>query len=161
VDKKGQSLEIISTIIYLIVFSLCAIIGLLILQNFNNAYDKGTEAQSTLDDVVLVFDSLDAAGIFIIAGLFLTLIVLAFFTNTHPVFLIINIVMLVLSFLVVPQLSNVMTDIMESESLSSTASNFTILAAIRDIYPTIGVVAAMIFFIALYVKYRGGAQYGF
>lgn len=159
--RQGQASDIVSTIVFLVGFTIVVVVGLKVYQDFNNKYDMGPDAQSTFDDAIKIFNSWDAAGVFIIGGLVVSLVISAVFVKTHPVFMVVNIVLLGVSLLVVPMLSNMLTEVMDSDNLNEASVNFPILAYARDNYPTIAVVAGMIFFVALYAKSRGGqSQYG-
>jgi hypothetical protein len=162
-NKTGSVFDLLTVLIFLFVLGITSIIGLLIIQEWDDNIDvQDVEWNSQAINVVNVgataFTTMDYMFVFLIVGLVVAMGLSAFYIQTHPAFFVISLIVLVLVVFIGAEFSNVFEAFTDSEELSITAASFTWTTALVDNFPIIIMVAGGIFFLLLYAKGRGSYE---
>ena len=157
--KANVGLEVLIIAIMLFVGIIVAVMG--------NKFLNGINDQIVLDDnvpnetkIVMAQQAggfhnwADAGLVLLFAGLWIVTLVSAFFVDTHPVFLIAGIFLLVIVLLVLAILGNSFEEITEDADLSSTATDFPLTNWLMTHLLIVGIAIGGSMVIALYAKSR-------
>jgi sorbitol-specific phosphotransferase system component IIC len=154
ITKKGQATEYVAVAIALTVFIMVAVLGLLIYQDFTGQYDMSSEQASVWSKVGDIFESLNNITLFVMGGLIIGVTLNGYRLRTNKVYFVINFVLGGIVLLVIPVLSNALTEFMTTDALSSTnpGVNFPVMVWIRDNLPSITIVGLGILLLAMYMS---------
>lgn len=118
-----------------------------------NTFDA--EKQAKLDNVVDRMPSfIDGVTLFIVIALWLAVIVASIFIDSHPVFMVIVVFVLVAMSLVGMALSNIWDDISNEDELASTTSTLPITNFIISNLPIYIIVLVVTVGVVLYAKWN-------
>lgn len=145
--------------IVLILFALGAVslIAYLVSNSLNEEIqaddDFSPESKAIVDDINTAYPSwFDNAFMFIIIFFWLGMLVSSFLIDSHPVFFIVMVVLIILSLLVGAAIVNGMEELFEDPDLASVAQDFPKLLWIMDHWLIISIVISFSAAIALYAK---------
>jgi Flp pilus assembly protein TadB len=164
--KKGSVFD--AFIITLVLFAFCIIIliGGTVLQSIkdntvnrtftitNAAGESETIEvvnQSLLEKGQTAFNRFDSMLPFILIGLIACAVVLAFQIPTHPVMIVPSIFVALISVIVAAQLTNAWAKIASQSQLANQANNMPMSVQIMNNLPLIGLLAAIVIMVAMFV----------
>ena len=123
-----------------------------------------TDQTNAFSSALTAVGNFDYFQIIILGGMIISLIVSSFYIKSHPAFFWINLILLLAGFVVVPVMSNVLTEVMDADDFATPSASFPITAYLRDNWPSIVAIMGFIFLVSLYGKRffnsGGGGVYG-
>jgi hypothetical protein len=128
----------------------------------SNALSAVPAAQSELTSIGVTFSIFDYIFLFVFMMMMIVPIIFAFLVPTNPVFILINIILLIFYVLIVPSISNVMRSFWSQTAFAPYATGgtgsttFMIMTTIFQNLPIITTVFAIILCIVMFNKSGGG-----
>ena len=154
---RGSVLDLIIVFVILGITLFGLVIGLEIYnEGFAEKWPTTAVGNATKIGMLASLDVINYGMIFMAVGLIISLVVSAFFIQTHPIFFIISIVMLMIVVVVSAPISNAFMEMVTSDSLSAEAAEYDIATHIVGNIPLFAVVGGFLIIIALYAKPSGG-----
>lgn len=155
---KGSAADLILGCIILMVFFFCLLFGYQIFNQFDASgfYDNSEVGATVKTATEASFQSLDNMFIILAAGIFIAMVVSAFFIETHPIFFVVSFIVLIIFIMVTPILSNASMKVATSDDLKDEAAELGGSTAVIGDLPIIASVFGGLLLIALYAKYKGG-----
>ena len=162
---KGTAIDIFTGIIVLFAFGVGIVVLLYVLNQMTTQFEAagvlGNASITTMqqgEDALLAFNT---GFIFLMIGFIAMAVLLAFFVDTHPAFLIISIILMIILVPVAAILTNTFRDIVTSPQLASTSAQFDIMLQVMNNLPLFMAIGGFLVIIVLYGKMRsGGAEVG-
>jgi hypothetical protein len=161
--RKGTVIDILFIVVFMMAFAICTILAMYLsdkiyvpLQEFFGPGDAST----TLGVVNNTIGSFDYIFLFLFFGMCLAPIVFSFLIQTHPIFFLVNLLMLVVMFLIMPTLSNTVRAVWAAPELAQYAAGgggshtFPIMTYIFKYLPLITCGISLIITVAMFVKPR-------
>lgn len=151
--------DLIAIVVIIFVFAMSVFIGHTILSEYDEFLEGRDDmpplAYNITDRALQAFANLDFMFIFVVGGLMIAAIIGAFLIPTHPIFLVLAVVVFILVLIIVPQIANVFLEFSESTTLNaSTVVTFPTMVSIWNIMPLIVLVFGALFIIVTYAKIR-------
>ena len=144
--------------------ALLAIIGNTILVEVRDSVNEsGVLVNQSVDTLNKGIDAMrlyDTMMPFILIGLAISAVVLAFLTPTHPVLLVPVIFVSAIFMIVFAQFSNIYTQIVSTPVLLPEANQFVVTAQIMNNLPTVGLILIIIISLGMFVLSRRGREFG-
>lgn len=162
-NRKGQTiLDLILVIIVLFVFGIVGFLAYYVLNEVNTDIqadeDIADVAKQDLQGLTTNFPQfMDNTFVLLLALLWIMLIVSSFLIDSHPVFFILTVVLLVFVFIVGMIVANAYQDIAADEDLISASSQFSQTQWVFENFLPIIISMGMSSALALYAKSRFGA----
>lgn len=162
-NKKGSVIDILYIILVLFGLSIVLLVGFKMYSNITNDLAaqypdvaSATLAQSSLQQMFLNYDKL---LMFIFVMGIIGTVILAFFLDSHPVFTIIAVIVLILFTLFAGVLSNLYEDIEQSPSLQNEVAQYPITSFFWLHLPKFTVLSIVVVIVVTFAKGRsqGGA----
>lgn len=154
---KGSVLDLIIVFVILGVTMLMLILGLKIYnEGFAEKWPTTAVGNATKTGMLASLDVLNYGMLFLAIGLVVALVVSAFFIQTHPIFFLISIVILIFVVMASAPISNAFMEMATSDSLSAEAAQYDVATHVVGNIPLIAVVGGFLIIIALYAKPSGG-----
>lgn len=159
VYAKQTILDMLLVIVGLFVVSLGMIFGYHILKDLNTDIQADADvAQVAKDDLQGLTTNypnfMDNAFVLLMALLWVALVVTSFLVDSHPVFFIITVVLLVFVFMVGMVISNTFQDIAAEDDISSSADDFPMMNWVFQNFLLILIGMGFSSALALYAKER-------
>lgn len=160
VSKKGNMLfDSMYILIALVVISLVLLFSYMMLSDLNDTLqvddmistDAKTILQTQTDNTAPLFDNM---FIFILGGLWLSVLFSAFLIDTHPAFFIVSFILLVALIIVSATLSNGLIDVFSDPDVVSYSTQFTKTNFVIQNLPLVCLVIAATIGIVLFAKGR-------
>ena len=159
--KKGQDVNLLFAIVIFLALGIVIVAGFRVVKELNTAVSRMPTATQEAKDItqrvetnyVLWFDIL---FLIIFVLVFIALIASAFFIDTHPIFFIISMIMVVITGFIGGYIANAYSSFAETPTIQPDASSFVIIPYIFSHYIAIIVVVGIVTLIALFAKLRGG-----
>lgn len=153
------TIELILAMVILLAFALVVILGQTFLTNMKTTAGPmlNPTANSILDNVITGFYTFDTGFLILTAGLFLALLVSAFYIQTNPVFFIVFLIMLILDVFFSPTISNIFLEFGANPSVSGVVNNYPMIIQVFQNLPVIILVFGVLTMVILYAR-RQGAQ---
>lgn len=159
-SRKGNAvLDGVIIIVVLLLFGIVGVFGYMVFDNLNDDIIADSDLDSDAQEISSSFHGKYPGlidGMFLMAFVLFTLFVVisVFLLDTHPVFFIVSVVLLISVFVVGGILSNTYDDIMSDTEISGFANNFTYTNWIMT--HLVECIIAIAFFVsmALFAKYR-------
>lgn len=149
--------------VMLFTVALSMIITVYIINKFNDAViDSGistNESTQAMADMAVIPKTFDYSYIFILIMLTAVLLMTSFMIPSHPVFMVVNIIGVFFLVIVSMAISNVYGEIITTEELSSSASQFTLTNFAMNYLPYICIAAVVLSTIIMFSKGQRG-DYG-
>lgn len=158
-NKKGNILDVFYIMLFLTVFGMVSIVSYKIM---TDAQDKmsdnlsSPEAGNASAHALEAIGNLDKVFAMIAIGLLIATAIGAYFVDTHPVFFVASLLMMILFMLIVPVFSSTFQKFQDNPSVSTAAASFTITDYFMDKLPMFFVLMCTVVVIAMYAKYRSG-----
>jgi len=154
---KGTVLELVIVFVILGATMMMLLLSLKIYnEGFADKWPTTTVGNTTKAAALASLDVLNYGMVFLLVGMVISLMLSAFFIQTHPIFFIISLVMLIIVVVVAAPISNAFMNIATSDGLATEATSYDISTQIVGNFPLIAVVAGLLIIIALYAKPGGG-----
>ena len=159
-NKRGNvTLESLTVIILLFVFIIGAVIVSLLTSEVENFIVEDEALSDSEKAMVTNMTSstpqfLDSVFIFAMVALMIAMIISSLFIDTHPIFFIISLILLVAVLIVAAVISNTWSDFASDGDLSSYADKFPMSGFVMNNLVEVIVVFAMIIALVLYLKLR-------
>lgn len=158
-NKNGASLDFIFIIIFILIAAISIIVGATLMNAINSSFQNSTimtnTSKTAVDDINNRFVNIwDYSFLFLIIGLYIALMVSAYFLDTSPIFFILSLIFSIIAFFVGAILNNVFFDVASSPGLSATANKFIIIPYVMDHFLPILVFYAISFMVVMYAKNR-------
>lgn len=159
-SKKGNALiETITIVVMITVFIFGSIIAYNALKDVNSDIQIDSDmptiakqtTQSATDNMPNIIEGL---VLFILVGLTLSAIIFAFIIDTHPIFFVVTIILLIIVMFIGAFLSNAFTDVLDAEY--NTQSSFPISYWVMNNLLNIALIIGFLIIISLYAKSRTG-----
>ena len=163
-NKRGQVLEVFYIGLFLLVFAIISVIAYLIMTEVQGTLDQKLTSDVSRNATANGLKAIglnDTIAILIVIGMLIATIIGAFFIDSHPVFFVASLLLLIIMMVTVPILSNVYEKFETHPSVSTAAAEFPIISAFFDDWPQYFVVMCAIVLIVLYAKYKRGGGDGF
>lgn len=172
IGKKGTMLDVLLISIVLLVFGIVSILAVYI---WDAVYTPITDmftgagndtAIEVMDTVEAGFGVIDYIFLFVYFMLSMTPIIFAVFVNHHPIFIVLNIMIVIILFFVFPVLSNVMYEFWSQPPFAEYAFGgggtvtFPIMTRIFQYLPLITSGFSVMLMVAMFAK-RGGVGGGY
>lgn len=164
-NNRGSLFDIASIIIVLVFFALTAVVGVLVVQNFNDSFKATVELSPTtealIDDNQARLPSMfDNAFLTILIMSWVYLLVAGYLLNTNPVFLVVGIVFVLLVLIVVPILANLYADVSGTSIFSDAADSLPITNWIIANSLVFMIVMSITVLLATYAGFRNQTPFG-
>lgn len=125
--------------------------------------ETATATQDTLNQTyftkakesLMIFDYMMP---FIVIGLFMFMVVSAFFLQSHPIFFILSLLSFTIVIIFIPIISNMFNEFATNSSISSTANLFPYSVTIMNNLPLIVAAFSTLVIIVLHMKKGGGGD---
>jgi len=157
-SKRGQTiLDLLLVIVMLFAISIAFVLGYKVLTEVNTDIqadeDISDVAKADLNGLAVQYPQfMDNSFVLTLALLWLALIVTSFLIDSHPVFFIITVVLLVFVFLVSMILANAYQDIAADDDLSESAEGFPMMSWVFENFLIIVIAMGFSSALALYAK---------
>lgn len=161
IGRKGNAtLDGMVILIIIVVFAIASIFGLKVFNEINtdiqNDTDMFNESQQISADLYAKYPNLlDNLFLFAFVLLIIFTIVSVFMIDSHPIFFIITVLLLMGLFLTAILLGNVFDDIMSDDVISAQANQFTYTAWVMGHIAELMIAVGFIIAIALFIKFKG------
>jgi hypothetical protein len=161
--KKGTVIDFLFIVLVMMVFAIVAIVSIYLWDSIStplkNAFGIG-EATDVINTSARVFGVMDYIFLFLFFGLSIAPLIFAFLVQTHPVFFVVNILLLIVLFLIMPTISNVVRSFWATDQFAPYAAGgsgsvtYTIMTRVFQYLPFITGGLSIILTIAMFVKPR-------
>jgi hypothetical protein len=155
---KGSILDLLIIVLFIFVFAVVSIFALHFLSGAQESLNAvlDTRGQAEISTGISIIQNFDYAIVFLFFGSFIATIIGAYIVDTHPVFFIITLLLLVFIIVIVAQVGNFYAEFVETAALSSAAASFPLTTYIFQNIPLISVIFGFIIILVLYAKIKGG-----
>lgn len=164
--RKGSVLDIFFAVLIGMVVVITTLVAVFLYDNVSSAIISvlpnntvGTNVTTeTINKVYVGFQAMDYVFMIVFFMLCLSPIILSLFVLAHPVFMVINIVLILVLFLVFPVMSNVVHEFWTQPSFAQYATGgggsvtFPIMTSIFEWLPIIGSVMGILVMVVMYAK---------
>ena len=157
-NRRGQTiLDMIIVVIILFAFALTIVFANLILSDMNTDIQADTDmsdvAKADLNNFSINFPQfMDNAFVLFLALMWVALIVTSFLVDTHPIFFILTIVLLVFVFIIGMIIANTYQDIAAEGEITASAAQFPQMTWVFENFLLIIISMGMTSALALYAK---------
>jgi hypothetical protein len=154
---KGSMMDIIIMGVTLLVLAISILVASLVMGNFQaSTVDTLTTAgaQAALTQGAVAVNTFNYGFIVIAIGLGLGGLIFAWLVPTHPIFIIVSVIMLLIGVVVLPVLSNAFETVSTDATMSTATSNFPLMVVFMSNLPLIGTVFGVLMIIVLYTRYQ-------
>ena len=154
---KGNVLDLIIVFVILGATMLMLVLGLRIYnEGFADKWPTTAVGNATRTGMLASLDVINYGMLFLAVGLVVSLAVSAFFIQTHPIFFIVSIIILLLVIVASAPISNAFMSMVTSDSLATEAASYDVATHVVGNIPLIAVVGGFLIIIALYAKPKEG-----
>jgi hypothetical protein len=158
---KGSIFDVLIMGISLFVLAVGIAIAAIIISSVQTSTSDiltSATAQEALQQGVNAVGTFNYGFVVIAVGLGLGSVILAILVPSHPIFMIVSIISLMIFMVILPIFSNAFGLLQEESSFSAVSSNFSLMNAIMNNLPLFGAVFGALIIIAMYTRYRSGGQ---
>jgi len=159
-NKRGNAvIDGVTLIVLFVIFGLGSIFAYMVFDQINtdivSEFTEGSEAKTTVENLHGNFPKL-MDGLFLFAFILFTIFVVAsvFLLDSHPIFFVVSLVLLVAVFITGMLLSNSFDDIMQDQEIATYAESFPFITWIMSHLVEMIVAIGFLTMIALYAKYK-------
>jgi len=159
-SKKGNALiETITIVVMITVFIFGSVIAYNALKDVNSDIQSDSDmptvaketTQSATDNMPNIIEGL---VMFILIGLTISAVIFAFIIDTHPIFFIVTIILLIIVLFIGAFLSSAFTEVLDSEY--NTQADFPVSYWVMNNLLTVALIIGFLIIISLYAKTRIG-----
>lgn len=159
--KKGSILDMLPLFVVFFMFTIGIILGLYLLNSYETT--AGSYLPTTGDHIIDkgqdTLSYMDEAGVFVLFGLIIAILVGCYYLRTHPILLGVTMLVLVFVIFVSGVMSDTFTQLTATGALS--ASEFPITKMLWENMPVITLIAGVLIMIVIYAfssDNKGGMQ---
>ena len=158
--KRGQTpLDGLFIIVMLFVFGILIIWGYSFISDFNDDWQSDTAVSQVSKDVLNTYNDKwspvwDQAFAWLVGLLWVALILTSFLIDTHPAFFVVTLVVLLIVFALIMELSNQYEDFTSQDEMADFSQDFPMTLWIMDHVLVLSIVMFLSAGIALYAKER-------
>lgn len=157
--KANAVLDTLTYVIIMIAFAIFTVVGYNAFTEVNDDIQSdstlSTEAKALSNDLHTKYTPLlDNLFIFALVLFTITLIISVFMIDTHPIFFMANLIILVFVFIVIMLLGNAYDDVMLDAELSLSANSFPYMAWIMQHIMLVGLGVGSLMMISLFIKFK-------
>lgn len=151
-SKKGSILDIIVGVVLIIAVSIAVLFSHFLIVEFNQNYSgpRHSGFNQTMEEGKQAVEMFDYGIVFVLGGLMLATIILAFYIPTHPVMFAFSLIVLIIALLITGIYSNLFIKIATTSQLRSTTNQFPILYHMIENLPVIVLGYGIILTIVMY-----------
>lgn len=150
---KGSLLDVIFIPVVLLALSAMIIVGALVLDGMGSALP--TEAQPFIAQGEAAMQTFDYTFVIIAAALGIGSIALGFMYPSHPIFFVVGLIMMVISAITTPAVSNAFGTLVSSDAIASTAANYPIMTwFMENSLVLFALIIGAVLMIAMYTGWR-------
>ena len=113
-------------------------------------------AQAAMASGTAAINTFNYGFVVIVIGGGIASLVLAWMVPSHPIFMVVSVVMLLISVVVLPVLANTYESFIGQADMATAAASFPLISAMMGNMPIIGVVFGVLMMIVLYTRYNQG-----
>ena len=167
-NRKGSMIDMFLLVIVFVVLAVFILVGIYLKDNIfpqlTDMFGESNEGTEVLDTAEAGYSTMDYIFLFLFFGLCLTPIILAFFVRNHPVFFIINLIIIVIFFIVTPSLSNMVRSFWAEDEFApyalggSGSHTFPVMTRIFQYLPLITCGISVVLMIVMFNKGRGATS---
>lgn len=152
---KGSMLDVIFIGVTLVALSFGVIIASMLMSQIQtSAAVTMPLAANAMNDGTAAINTFNYGFVFIAIGLFISSLIFAWLTPTHPIFMIAAIVSLLIAVLILPILSNVYGTFNADSVMSGASSNFPLMSWMMQGLPLLGTVFGVLLIIVMYTRWQ-------
>ncbi len=161
--RKGTIIDFLFIVIAMAFFAIALVFSIYIFDQISpmlTGFFGAGEATTMMNTVHSAYGIMDYVFLFLFFGLSIVPIVFAFLVKTHPIFFVVNLIMIVVMFMVMPALSNMVRSIWATPELAQYAAGgggsftFTIMTRTFQFLPLITCSLSILLSIAMFAKGR-------
>ena len=158
---KNAIIDSVVVVLVIIIMGIAAVVGHNVFEDINTDIqaddDIGNTTKEVSGNLFAVYPSLmDNIFLFAFTLLIIFLLVSVFLLDTHPIYFILTIILLISVFIVALLLSNVYEDIMTDSELSDSANEFPFTSWVMDNMVQLIIAIGFLISIALFIKFKAG-----
>lgn len=164
-NRRGSLLDLASIIIVLVFFAVVGVVGILVVNEFNDSFRATVELSDSTDELMAENEArlpvmFDNAFLTILILSWVYLLVAGYLLNTNPVFLVVGIVFVLLVLVTVPILANLYADISGTSTFSDAADGLPITNWILSNSLVVLIVMSITVLLSTYAGFRNQAPFG-
>jgi len=156
--KANAPFDVATILIIIVMLGIVSVIGYMIFDEMNTDVQADldlTEAKEVSSGLYGNYaELLDNIFLFVFVLLLLFTIVSVFLLDTHPIFFIVSVILLISVFLATILLANVYDDVMSDDSLSSYANSFNYTSWLMQNILPVMIATGFIVMAALFAKFK-------
>jgi hypothetical protein len=159
--SKGSIFDVLIIAISLTVLAIGILVASIVMTNVQVSMGPTLDnpvATEALQQGTNAINTFNYGFVIIAVGLGLGSVIFAFLTPTHPIFMILSILMLMIFIIIIPQLSNVYQTMTSDAIFTGAAANFGLMSLIMNNLPLFSTVFAVMIMIALYLRWNSGRE---
>lgn len=161
--KRGNPQDLMIILILAVFFIFGSIIGYNLMSKFNEKYqqiDKAdTMSKTVLNKSTNAYPSLmDVGFLLFFIGSILATIVTVYFIDTHPIYFVISLLVLIVVLVTAYMMSDVTNRLLSVDAFSQTITRFPIMTFIATNLFNTSIIVGGIILLVLYAKIRGANQ---
>jgi hypothetical protein len=162
-NKKGSFFDIFIIIAFIFGFVVISVFGIILYNKISVEFDKAGITNSsnttklTMEKINTTIYSFDYLFVILLGGLIIATIIGAFMIESHPIFLIVAVILLFLAvfaaYIYWYQYNQMLT---VSEDFAEASNTLTIMPKVIDYLPYIALIVSAIIIIVMVAKSKGG-----
>jgi uncharacterized membrane protein YuzA (DUF378 family) len=155
--KRGNVIDIAYMVIGMLAFALIAMLLFKVFSEMRPGLDANPDndyAKNVTYKTQQVLGNFNYLIIFMIIGLIGVVAISAYFIDTHPVFFVMSLLMLIGFGLVTPMLSNFYTEFSSTDTIAAAGEQFSTTGYFFSKLPMFFIIAGGIVLIAMYAKFK-------
>lgn len=155
---KGSVQDIFLIITGILLFAVVSVFALTFMNQLQTttAGIFGAEATAHVTSGVTFFENMDYMIVFFLFMMFITTLIGAFILDTHPIFFVISLFILIFTVIISAQFANMYVEFSQNSELIAAASHYTLTYHVFTNFPTIITIFGFILAIVIYGKIRSG-----
>ena len=154
---KGSLFDVIILGVTMLVLAIGILIGSLVMtqiQTSTSSMLTSAGAQAALQAGTDAINTFNYGFVIIVIGGAIGSLILAWMVPSHPIFMLVSVIMLLLSVVVLPILANTYETFASTSEMASAAASFPLMNLLMSNMPLIGVVFGVMMMIVLYTRYN-------
>lgn len=157
---KGSMLDIIIAGIALTALAIGILVASTVMTSVQTSLNPMMPAisQDVLTQGVNAVNTFNYGFVIIMFGMGIAGVIFAWLVPTHPIFVILSIIMLLISVVILPIFSNAFETFSTNPSMSSATANFPVMTYFMNNLPLIEVIFGALTMIVMYTRWRSSGQ---
>lgn len=157
---KGSMFDIIIAGISLLVLGIGILVASVVMDSVQTSLNPLVPAvsQDVLTQGVNAINTFNYGFVIIMFGLGIGGVIFAWLVPTHPIFIILSIMMLLISVIILPVLSNAFESFATNASMAPATANFPLMMYLMSNLPAIEIVFGILTIIVMYTRWKDSGQ---